>query len=250
MWPRVGTSNRVAIAHGCLTLRSSGTPTARRAGHRAQGLRPILRSLSSTPRCWRPLSFTLGTANPMPLPNTQLGTSMVKAQNNCKCLRSFAVAATILAGACSCATAANDRGTTVVYRCPGPPVLYTEDISADEAKERGCRGIESAAIELPKKPSFPPPTRRFASVTGSDLASRLEAQAKDRLKDPDSARIRGASLRKTIRKDVQAVCGEINSKNSFGGYVGYTRFFSASNEQVAFERDALHFSELWLEYCK
>ena len=43
-----------------LTLRSSGKPTARRAGHRAQGLRPILRSLSSAPRCWRPLSFTLG----------------------------------------------------------------------------------------------------------------------------------------------------------------------------------------------
>jgi hypothetical protein len=43
-------------AQRCLTLRSSGAPTSRRAGHQAQGLRPILRLLSSTPRCWLPLT--------------------------------------------------------------------------------------------------------------------------------------------------------------------------------------------------
>jgi hypothetical protein len=43
-------------AQRCLTHRSSGAPTSRRAGHQAQGLRPILRLLSSTPRCWLPLT--------------------------------------------------------------------------------------------------------------------------------------------------------------------------------------------------
>jgi hypothetical protein len=43
-------------AQRCLTLRSSGAPTSRRAGHQAQGLRPILRLLSSAPRCWLPLT--------------------------------------------------------------------------------------------------------------------------------------------------------------------------------------------------
>jgi hypothetical protein len=43
-------------AQRCLTHRSSGAPTARRARHQAQGLRPILRLLSSTPRCWLPLT--------------------------------------------------------------------------------------------------------------------------------------------------------------------------------------------------
>jgi hypothetical protein len=43
-------------AQRCLTLRSSGAPTAWRTGHQAQGLRPILRLLSSTPRCWLPLT--------------------------------------------------------------------------------------------------------------------------------------------------------------------------------------------------
>jgi hypothetical protein len=40
----------------CLTPRSSGAPKSRRTGHQAQGLRPILRLLSSTPRCWLPLT--------------------------------------------------------------------------------------------------------------------------------------------------------------------------------------------------
>jgi hypothetical protein len=43
-------------AQRCLTPRSSGAPTSRRTGHQAQGLRPILRLLSSTPRCWLPLT--------------------------------------------------------------------------------------------------------------------------------------------------------------------------------------------------
>jgi hypothetical protein len=43
-------------AQRCLTHRSSGAPTSRRAGHQAQGLRPILRLLSSAPRCWLPLT--------------------------------------------------------------------------------------------------------------------------------------------------------------------------------------------------
>ena len=40
----------------CLTPRSSGAPTAWHTGHQALGLRPILRLLSSAPRCRRPLS--------------------------------------------------------------------------------------------------------------------------------------------------------------------------------------------------
>jgi hypothetical protein len=43
-------------AQRCLTHRSSGAPTSRRTGHQAQGLRPILRLLSSAPRCWLPLT--------------------------------------------------------------------------------------------------------------------------------------------------------------------------------------------------
>jgi hypothetical protein len=39
--------------------------------------------------------------------------------------------------------------TTTVYRCPGPPVLYTDALSAREAQDRGCRTIESAPVSRP-----------------------------------------------------------------------------------------------------
>ena len=40
-----------------------------------------------------------------------------------------------------------------------------------------------------------------------------------KLKDPDSAQFRNV---RTVR--VGLVCGEVNAKNSMGGYVGYTAF--------------------------
>jgi hypothetical protein len=58
----------------CLTPRSSGAPTSRRAGHQAQGLRPILRLLSSAPRCWLPLTSNVrrhSSCGNVPPPETQ-----------------------------------------------------------------------------------------------------------------------------------------------------------------------------------
>ena len=53
---------------------------------------------------------------------------------------------------CAAGAAWADGGT--VYRCPGPPVLYTDQITAVQAKERGCRTIEGAPITIvsPPKP--------------------------------------------------------------------------------------------------
>ena len=35
-----------------------------------------------------------------------------------------------------------------VYRCPGPPVLYTDSLTPDEARDRGCRTIEGAPVTV------------------------------------------------------------------------------------------------------
>ncbi len=37
---------------------------------------------------------------------------------------------------------------STVYRCPGPPVLYTDALSTTEAKARGCRTIEGAPVTV------------------------------------------------------------------------------------------------------
>lgn len=50
-----------------------------------------------------------------------------------------------------------------VYRCPGPPVQYVDDITPTEAKERQCRVIENAPATVlapPRAEAPAPPTSR------------------------------------------------------------------------------------------
>ena len=44
------------------------------------------------------------------------------------------------------------QGDKPVYRCPGNPVLYTDTLSAKEAKEKGCRTLEGAPITVLQSP--------------------------------------------------------------------------------------------------
>lgn len=63
------------------------------------------------------------------------------------------------------------------------------------------------------------------------------------LKDPDSATFRNQN----------GPCGEVNSKNSFGGMTGFQRFIAASEKLVIFERDSgiseSDFQNLWVGTC-
>jgi hypothetical protein len=121
--------------------------------------------------------------------------------------------------------AAQAQGTsnTVVYRCPGPPVLYTDAISQAEARERGCRTIEGAAITViqgprPRTPaSAPPPAAR-----GSD--ARVDV-AQQRARDSDARRILEEELKKeedrlaTMQKDLSG--GEPERKGDERNYQKY-----------------------------
>lgn len=83
-----------------------------------------------------------------------------------------------------------------VYRCPGPPVLYTDALSATEARERGCRTIEGAPITIV------PATRARAAASASTSApvargdgSRVDP-AEQRTRDSDARRILADELRR------------------------------------------------------
>lgn len=86
------------------------------------------------------------------------------------------------------------------------------------------------------------------TTSKSDSSSRIDIQTDSRialkkyLKDPDSAEIRNHN----------GNCGEINSKNSFGGYTGFRRFI-ASSTIVAVEgenMDANEFQKAWEQVCQ
>lgn len=64
------------------------------------------------------------------------------------------------------------------------------------------------------------------------------------LRDPGSAQFRNQ----------RGGCGEVNAKNSFGGYPGYRRFIAASKELVFIEGEnglsGAEFQTVWDRVCK
>jgi hypothetical protein len=94
--------------------------------------------------------------------------------------------------------------TTAVYRCPGPPVLYTDALTPNEARERGCRTIEGAPITVIQgvrpRAAASSAAKGAASANGGASASggadaRVDPAAQ-RLRDADARRILEAELRR------------------------------------------------------
>ena len=89
---------------------------------------------------------------------------------------------------------AQAQGT--VYRCPGPPVLYTDALSAKEANERGCRTIEGTPITIVQtvKPrgSAAVPSTVDGAARGAE--SRVDA-GQQRVRDDERRRVLQAELR-------------------------------------------------------
>lgn len=86
-----------------------------------------------------------------------------------------------------------------VYRCPGPPALYTDQISAQQAKEQGCRTIEGAPITIvsptrPRPIAGTPPSASAGSAP-RPAEGRIEA-SEQRARDSDARKILDTELRR------------------------------------------------------
>jgi hypothetical protein len=78
-----------------------------------------------------------------------------------------------------------------VYRCPGPPIEYTDQITEKEAKARNCRTIENAPITIVS----PPKPRPVASSASRPADSKVDPAAQ-RARDSDARKILEAELQK------------------------------------------------------
>jgi hypothetical protein len=89
---------------------------------------------------------------------------------------------------------AQAQGT--VYRCPGPPVLYTDALSAKEAQDKGCRTIEGTPITVVQTPR--PRVPASTAAPGADGArgadSRVDA-GQQRVRDDERRRVLQTELR-------------------------------------------------------
>ena len=90
---------------------------------------------------------------------------------------------------------AQAQGT--VYRCPGPPVLYTDALSAKEAHEKGCRTIEGTPITVLQSPK-PRPSAAAAVPPAAEgqrgAESRVDA-GQQRVRDDERRRVLQTELR-------------------------------------------------------
>jgi len=80
-----------------------------------------------------------------------------------------------------------------VYRCPGPPVLYTDTLSAQEARDRGCRTIEGAPVTIVQAPRPRVPASAPAAARPGE--GRVDPSAQ-RARDSDARRILGDELQR------------------------------------------------------
>jgi hypothetical protein len=83
-----------------------------------------------------------------------------------------------------------------VYRCPGPPILYTDQISAQEAKEKNCRTIEGAPITIVQTAKPAPAAARKGEGTAA-------ARGPESKVDPNAQRQRDGDARKLLEAELQ-----------------------------------------------
>lgn len=89
------------------------------------------------------------------------------------------------------------QAQTTVYRCPGPPVLYTDALSAKEASDKGCRTIEGTPITIVQSPK----PRAAASAAPNGEASG--ARGADGRIDPNQQRARDGERRRVLDTELR-----------------------------------------------
>jgi hypothetical protein len=115
----------------------------------------------------------------------------------------------------------------VVYRCPGN--LYTDQISAREAADRGCKTLDGApvtVIQAPKRAAPAPAARPGgAGASGARSEGARVDPAEQRARDSDARRILDSELRKeedklaALQKDYAG--GTPERRGDEGNYAKY-----------------------------
>lgn len=88
----------------------------------------------------------------------------------------------------------------VVYRCPGPPVLYTDAMSPKEAADKGCRSIEGTPITV-----FSPTKPKAGSGTSGPgtAAPAASPNSPDLRIDPKDQRGRDSERRRVLEQELR-----------------------------------------------
>ncbi len=126
-----------------------------------------------------------------------------------------------------------------VYRCPGPPVLYTDAMTPQEAKDKSCRAIEGTPVTVVPA-TRPRPAAPAASSPGARPGDARVDPAEQRARDSDARRILGDELR---REEERLAAMKRDFNNGEPERRGDERNFAKYQERVAEMRAALQRKE-------
>ncbi len=117
---------------------------------------------------------------------------------------SFALRHAALMGialAASSAALAQEAGKPV-YRCPGPPVLYTDALTPTEARDRQCRTIEGAPVTVVQGPARAPAAGARPAAAAPAPAAPNASRPGDRV-DPAAQRARDTDARRILTDELR-----------------------------------------------
>jgi hypothetical protein len=99
-----------------------------------------------------------------------------------------------------------------VYRCPGPPVLYTDALTPQEAQSRNCRTIEGAPVTIvqARRPAAAPvsasaPAARSGNGSPGAAANGAAgaARSSESRVDPATQRARDSDARRILESELK-----------------------------------------------
>lgn len=143
-----------------------------------------------------------------------------------------------------------DRMGMLLGKGPGRNLLFGAGISFVALVGIGLWAKPGKPIEHPANTYFVPPPATYPRAREPneyDLRRIGEKNVLARLKDPDSAKFGGQFV-----GSAGIPCGEVNSKNSFGGYTGFQRYMASGGGLVFIESDmaADEFQKAWMKLCR